>query len=96
MPKYLTKEEVEKDFDETYDLTHCEGCKCVNPNGQLVKDSIKSFIHSLRLADKQALLEEINEWAEKNKKMCYVSDTPQEIYYNQALHDLQAFIKSKI
>lgn len=111
MPQYLTKEEVEKEFDEKFRERTCCGngyvleydtnTKHNSWESEDARPFIKSFIHSLRLADKQALYSEINEWVEKNKvlEVSLPSDDARVLLWkqkhNKTLSDLIEFIKSK-
>lgn len=69
------------------------------------KQAVELLLAHLRLADKQALLEEINEWAEKNKTKYLRNEETSGLTadecstyrdgFKDAYSNLQAFIKSK-
>ena len=85
MKNYKTNEEVEKDFDKEFEPSNFYSQ--IRPDLIIIK--LKSFISSLRLQDKQFLLDEINEWAEKD---AFGVDNMFTEIIN--LSDLQAYIKS--
>ena len=92
---FLTQKEIEEKFEELIDsfddYDGNENYHC-NPNWE----EVKSFLHSTRAADKEAVMEMIKEM----KKTCggdlQMNDEYEQCHgYNQALSDLLTQLKDK-
>jgi hypothetical protein len=98
------KQQLLQKFEETYDLTHCEGCKCESPNGDIVKQDIKNFLsEAISQTEKETrentikeIGDEIQKVIQDSKATFFTKDPNVEPPLSDALYELKAEISDNI